>query len=677
MIIRPFLAAVAVVLSAPSTWAADIQADPRASVQSFFSVPDFADPVLSPDGKAIAALMRSNKGRQMLVVLDIDDPSKLVIAAVFDDADVDGVQWVNDKRLVFSLRLGRDETLANKGSGLFSVDRDGQNPRPLILMREQFLSTQGTMTQTRSLTSDHELVRTLDDGSDDVVVQRVSHEGLTVGNQWRIAGTTPLRLNTRTGRSSDIVGSAAPSHAMQWSVDGRGVALAAYVQDETGTAVLAPDGAGPWKRLGDLPPSPLTATPQDFNIVGADKAIYLSRVPPGPDGVRTLHRLELGASVAAVPVVSIRGFDFSGSLIEDVAHQRVLGIRYESDAPGTVWLDSAMKEIQARIDAKLPGMVNQLQVARCGCSTRILVSSRSDHDPGRFALYDPAKDELVTVSRARIGIDPRAMANTDFFRAKARDGGDLPLYVTTPHGKGPWPAVVLVHDGPWLRGTRWQWDDEAQFLASRGYLVIKPEYRGSDGYGHAHLEAGFRQWGGKIQDDLVDAVRWASAKGLADPARVCIAGAQFGGYASLMALANDGAVFRCAAARSALVDMDDVMSVVWADTSDAMRGYGLDRLVGDPDKDAAALAAASPVRVADRIHGAVLLVHGTQDRRSPIASGGRMHRALVNAKVPVEWVEVDGETQGFGVPENRFAYYTHLEAFLSAQIGQPQPAPRP
>lgn len=677
MHLRTFLIAAGAALSSLPVGAADGSSVPTTPIQAFFSVPDFSDPILSPDGKSIAALMRSDKGRQMLAVFDIDDPSKLVIAAVFDDADVDAVQWADGRRLVFSLREGRDPTLGNHGSGLFAVDRDGKDPRALIMMRDQFFSVQGTLTQTRSLTSDHELVRTLDDGTGDVIVQRVAHKGLTRGDRWRIDGTTPLRLDTRTGRTTEIAGGEAPAQAMLWSIDNHGVARAAQVQETAGTAVFVPDGHGPWRRLLALSASPVAPAPQDFDRVGVDGAAYFARVADGPEGVRTLDRLALGANPVTAPVVSVRGFDFEGELIEDAGHGRVLGIRYVSDAAGTVWLDAAMKDIQAKVDAKLPGMVNQLQVARCGCASRVLVSSRSDHDPGRFALYDPVKDALTPLSRARAAIDPRAMANTDFYRVKARDGGDLPIYVTTPHGKGPWPTVVLVHDGPWLRGSRWQWDDEAQFLASRGYLVVKPEYRGTDGYGHTHLEAGFGQWGGKIQDDLVDAVRWASAKGLADASRACIAGAQFGGYAAVMALAHDPGVFRCAAGRSILADMDDVVRVVWSDTSDAMRVHGLAALIGDPERDAAALAAASPVRVANRVQGAVLLVHGAEDRRAPIVSAGRLQRALQAAKVPVEWVEVPGETQGFGIPDSRFTYYAHLEAFLAARIGPSASASQP
>ena len=131
------------------------------------------------------------------------------------------------------------------------------------------------------------------------------------------------------------------------------------------------------------------------------------------------------------------------------------------------------------------------------------------------------------------------MATLELQRIKARDGLDLPVWITRrPDAKGPLPAVVLVHGGPWLRGGEWRWDAEAQFLASRGYVVIEPEFRGSAGYGSAHLEAGFKQWGQAMQDDVADALRWAQKEGLASD-KACIAGASYGGYSTLMGLIKD------------------------------------------------------------------------------------------------------------------------------------------
>ena len=161
-------------------------------------------------------------------------------------------------------------------------------------------------------------------------------------------------------------------------------------------------------------------------------------------------------------------------------------MHYEADAAGTVWFDPAMKALQAKVDARLPGLVNRIDPADCGCAQRVLVTLASDRQPTAVSSFTTATDDtLIPIGGARPAIDPRQMADTDFVRIKARDGRDLPVYVTKPHGKGPWPTVVLVHGGPYVRGWHWGWDAESQFLASRGYLVVKPEFRGSTGYGAA------------------------------------------------------------------------------------------------------------------------------------------------------------------------------------------------
>src|SRR5262249_21293287 len=162
--------------------------------------------------------------------------------------------------------------------------------------------------------------------------------------------------------------------------------------------------------------------------------------------------------------------------------------------------------------------------ASCGCAARVLVTSSSDHQPPLYFLYDRTNETLIPIGSARRDIVPRQMADTDFYRIKARDGNDIPVYVTKPRGQGPFPTGVLVHGGPWLRGWHWDWDPESQFLASRGYLVVKPEFRGSGGYGHTLYINGVRQWGLKMQDDIADATQWAAKQGLADAARTCIAG---------------------------------------------------------------------------------------------------------------------------------------------------------
>ncbi|MFO1253329.1 MAG: alpha/beta fold hydrolase [Inhella sp.] len=169
----------------------------------------------------------------------------------------------------------------------------------------------------------------------------------------------------------------------------------------------------------------------------------------------------------------------------------------------------------------------------------MVVHSWSDRQPGQLLLWRkaaPAGARWQLISSQQPGIEPKQMATLDLVRIKARDGRDLPVWLTKPADAQPGqprPALLLVHGGPWVRHGHWRWDPMAQFLASRGYLVIEPEFRGSDGYGAAHLQAGNKQWGQAMQDDVADALLRAQKQGLASD-QACILGGSYGGYCTLL-----------------------------------------------------------------------------------------------------------------------------------------------
>jgi len=256
-----------------------------------------------------------------------------------------------------------------------------------------------------------------------------------------------------------------------------------------------------------------------------------------------------------------------------------------------------------------------------------------------------------------------------------RDGLVIPVYVTSPAGSSandPLPAVMLVHGGPWVRGTDVSWDAEAQFLASRGYRVIQPEFRGSQGYGGNLFRAGWKQWGLAMQDDLVDSVRWAAAQKLVDPARVCIYGSSYGGYAALMGGIASPGVYKCAVSFAGVTDIDLMRDITWSDMSEDYKKYGMSVRVGDPVKDAAQFAATSPLKRVAEIKIPVLLAHGSQDRRVPIEHARKFVSAARDAGVDIEMVDYFDEAHGFFTPSNGTDFYGKLERFLAKSL---KPAP--
>ncbi|RZL37608.1 MAG: S9 family peptidase, partial [Rubrivivax sp.] len=228
---------------------------------------------------------------------------------------------------------------------------------------------------------------------------------------------------------------------------------------------------------------------------------------------------------------------------------------------------------------------------------------------------------------------------------------------------------------PWARGVEWGWHAQAQFLASRGYVVIEPEMRGSTGYGEAHFRAGFKQFGQAMQDDVADALRWARQAGVASD-KACIAGASYGGYSTLMGLARDPDLYRCGVAWVAVTDLDLYVGGAWNvidDINTGARTHTLPELVGDPVKDAGMIAANSPVKLAARIKAPVLLAFGDDDLRVPLAHGKRMRDALQAAGNAPVWVTYANEGHGFANPDNRLDFARRMEAFLAQHLNPVTP----
>jgi dipeptidyl aminopeptidase/acylaminoacyl peptidase len=434
-------------------------------------------------------------------------------------------------------------------------------------------------------------------------------------------------------------------------------------------------GKREWKKIveGDL--LEMAFTPHSVDDLGN---LFVSQ-QEGKEGFSVLKRFDFETMKPSLePLISTPGFDFTGQLILERGTGAAQGLSVITDAETTLWFDETRKGIQTLVDKVLPGRVNRISCRQCNePQAVVLVRSYSDQDPGKLFLYRPTPSEgqlqWQPVSAVRDGIDPRAMATVHFKRIKARDGRDLPVWITQPQGVEPGkpaPAIVMVHGGPWTRGGSWAWNPMNQFLASRGYLVIESEFRGSKGYGDAHMKAGWKQWGQAMQDDVADALLWAQQQKLASD-KACIAGASYGGYSTLMGLVRHPALYRCGIAWVAVTDLNLLVKWSWwvnDDTSALNRKHTIPEMVGDAQKDAAMLAANSPVLLASQIKSPLLLAFGEEDKRVPIAHGNRMREALQQAHVEPEWVTYPLEAHGWMMQKNKVDFANRMEAFLAKSL---------
>ncbi|HEU4374202.1 MAG TPA: alpha/beta fold hydrolase [Telluria sp.] len=633
-------------------------------IEAFFENPAYTSALLSPDARHLAVRVGADGKRDLLAVLDIDNRAVKVVAN-FADVDVGQFEWVNNDRLILDTvdkRLGIGER--QYAPGLYAVDRDGNRFRQLASRQGQPFIRNG---MERPLLPWHTYMMHQKGAQDSDFVYVTSPAVTSVG---QVSQVDLLRLNTVNGRFEHVE---RPGDTRSWMLDHKGQPRLATAVDGGAESIWYRDPAtGSWRKL------------VQFDLYKGGKGAF-APLAFGPDGTlyvnttagtdkSAVHIFDFATNtVSKAPLVKVVDYDFRGSLVTTA--DKLLGVHVLTDGDGIEWFDPAMKAVQQRIDALLPGTVNLLSVAARAETPWLLVESYSDVQPRFTSLFNTATGKLDRVGGTYAKIDPAQMGTEELVRYKARDGLSIPAWLTLPHGstRKNLPLVVLVHGGPYVRGGQWGWNPQAQFLASRGYAVLEPEYRGSKGFGSKHYRAGWKQWGLAMQDDIADGAKWAIAEGIVDPQRICIAGASYGGYATLMGLINDPGLYKCGIDWAGVTDINLLYTGHWSfasDLSDTYKEHGMPDLVGDPVKDAAQLAATSPLLQAARIKQPLLLAYGAADKRVPLYHGKKFYEAVKLTNPDVEWVVYEDEGHGWAVPKNRVDFWRRVEKFLDRNIGK-------
>jgi dienelactone hydrolase len=351
-----------------------------------------------------------------------------------------------------------------------------------------------------------------------------------------------------------------------------------------------------------------------------------------------------------------------------------IGVVQEPGRPNTVFFDPSHPDaaLMQVLQQSFPGQ-HVTVTSKTLDGKKLVLLVYSDRNPGKFYLFDRATNKARYLVSRRGWIDPNTMQPSEAIEYKTRDGALVHGFLTAPQGLKArnLPLVVMPHGGP--HGVRdwWGWHPDAQFLASRGYAVLQPNFRGSAGYGRAFEEAGYRKWGTLMQDDLTDAVRWAVAQGIADPGRVCIYGVSYGGYAALMSATREPDLYRCAAGVAGVYDLasfqddTDYQYVLWG-------RLDLKKFLGEDESE---WAKQSPITHIERLKIPVMLAHGTADRLAPFSQAKQLRSALEKHGKAYEWVEYTGEEHGFYKEANRIDFLEKLAAFLDRHIGAKAESP--
>jgi dipeptidyl aminopeptidase/acylaminoacyl peptidase len=646
-------------------WAQAAGSPAAIPAEDFARRPKMASLQYSPDGKRFAVREVFN-GRMNLVTGKVGGGPLTRITAFEKEGDLHGFAWISNDKLVFNIsdyQRGYGES-AN-GGGLWVIDADGKGGRKLAEPVEDCIDN------WRFVCRYTEYIGPADDDGKEIIVE---------SNDRNLRSPDIYRLDVETNRRT-LITTDNPGRVAQWVLDKDlrpRAALSWEGKTQTSTFWYRDDAAAPWRRIlvysaFETGMRPVGFGPDGTLYVASDRktdtaAIYKFDPKTGQEGERIAHHPKVDITMREPPQGALGGL--RSPLLFDPKTKELIGIAVDGDKPETHWLRQEEATIQATVDKAVPGAYNRIRSLGDG---RWAITSSSDRDPGTYYIYDRAKGQLIELGRPRSWIDPKRMARVEVVRYKARDGLEIPGYLTLPAERDAksLPLVAWIHGGPWARDD-WGWDPEVQFLASRGYAVFQPNYRGSQGFGHKHLTSSFKKLGQSMQDDVTDGILHLVDKGIVDRNRVCIGGGSYGGYATMMGLVREPGLFKCGINVVGVTDLFWWLDLGYTDfnrwDADAS-GAWLTQTIGDPSKDADMMRSNSPRLQADKIKAPVLFVHGGGDMRVPIKHAEGMRDAMKERNLPYEWVVYPEEGHGFGKDANRLDYFRRMEAFLAKHLG--------
>lgn len=592
-----------------------------------FGNPEKAAPWLSPDGTRIAYLA-PHEGTLSVWVRTIGAADDRIVASD-PRRPIRNAFWAPDGSRVLYLQDARGD----ENFHLFAADPDGRAAAVDLTPYE------GTLVQLQSL----------DLSRPDVILIAMNRRDPQLFDVYR--------LDPRTGEAT--LDTENPGGISAFADDAEMVVRAGVIQhpDASSEIVVRDDANAPWRTLARF--DAVDGTPELAGFT--------------PDGAALLATTSADANAARLvryDVATGERSDVAGDPEYDVADV-VFSPRTKAPVAASVvrervsWtvLDPAYADDFAALAAQVPG---DLGIASTDRDDRVwLVSSTVDAGSRSFWSYDRTTRHAAKIFVMRPALDRYSLAPMAPIRYPARDGLTIHGYLTTPRDAEArdLPAVLLIHGGPWVRDT-WGYNPYVQWLANRGYAVLQPNFRGSTGYGKAHLNAGDREWAGAMHTDLLDAKAWLVAQGIADLARVAIMGGSYGGYATLAALAFAPDAFACGVDIVGPSNLNTLLASIppyW----ETLRATFTQRM-GDSEE---LLTSQSPLFRADAIRAPLLIGQGANDPRVKIAESDQIVAAMRAEGQPVTYVVFEDEGHGFARPENNKRFNAAVEAFLARYLG--------
>ncbi|HYC71045.1 MAG TPA: S9 family peptidase [Opitutaceae bacterium] len=652
-------------------------ATPVPSIEDLARAPRIAAAALSPDGEYIAFLSERS-GRTTLFISDLlertgtvyVEPGHLAAREDGPAKETKRFQWISDRRLAFTTAIWDYYTV-----GTSAVDRDG---RDWVALSGYEVDQTGRGKVFNAV----EILHAFADRDASVLMADRSD---------RLSRPHVARVNTRTGSIRRVVTN--PGNVTAWVPDREGFIRAGVTSQKEKVGVIYREKEGDeWRALPALDEARGEAFPLGFDAAGL---LYLSALTDnrrwgiytydltaekleGPVLAEALHDIVPPGRTPVFYGVPLVGPIFSGK------DGSLIGVRFVTDAPRVVWFDPEFAALQNAVDELLPGKSN-LITSRTKDDGKLLILSFADRSPGTYYILTRSPLGMKPFGPAMPWINPAQLAQTFPVKFKARDGLDLHGYVTLPPRRlhQNLPVVVLPHGGPWVRDS-WGFDPLVQLLATRGYAVLQVNYRGSIGYGQNFSDAGRRQVGHGIQQDIDDGARWLVARGVADPGRIAIVGGSYGGYSALFALGRSPELYRCGVS---IAGVSDWLGIFRQREAGGASTRFWKEQIGDPETEESRLREISPLYFADRIRAPVLLIHGKDDDTVPVEQTRAMAAALQRAGRKPEVRTFGWQMHWFASANARKDTFTAVLDFLGRHLGPgaaelpaeagPQPAGAP
>ena len=600
-------------------------------LEDFFRNPEKASYQISPNGEYFS-FKAPFEGRMNVFIQKRSEAGATRLTSE-TDRDIADYFWPNDKQILYVKDDGGNENFK-----LYGVNIDGTN---------------------NVCFTDFDSVRTniIDE------LPEIPNEIIIGMNKRNPRVFDPYRLNLETGEMEMIAEN--PGNIQGWMLDHDGKLRVAFaIVDGVHTSLLYRETEKDEFRDILTTNFKETFSPEFFTFDNKN-LIGVSNINRDKTAV-----VEFDLSTGMEKKVLYENNDYDVSGVYYSRKRKVItAASFVSEKKERYFFDKQTEDLFKRFHQELSAYeINITAVNKA--ETVFILRTYSDRSLGAYYIYDSSSDHLEKIADVSSWIDERVMASTLPIKYASRDGLTIHGYLTLPNGltmktAKNLPTIINVHGGPWAR-DEWGFNPEVQFLANRGYAVLQVNFRGSTGYGRAFLEASFKKWGLEMQDDVTDGTQWLIEKGIADPERVAIYGASYGGYATLMGLVKEPDLYAAGIDYVGVSNMFTFMKTVppyWKPMLDMMY-----EMVGNPVADSAYMREVSPVYHVDKIKAALFIAQGANDPRVNKDESDQMVEAMKAQGVDVKYMVKENEGHGFHNEENRFDFYRSMEKFLAGHI---------